>query len=478
MSFRLALKAPKSCVLNGFSAAARRKYSTSKESNYFTVELNPKTKDLSELLQTVRSQVKIANPSRHDAAVILATPQYAQWLEKDGFMAEFIDLLSGSEKVDQFHVLGAVVDHIAPPVPSNKPIQGLSILRGKLDSILPGLWTPEPPKAREDADKVAALTMDLGNPHITIPLTNTTFQNHKTSTLIVRRYDLSQSSPKLVEKNEKYWQQISLPLKKQLPSIDDLGIWAPLVPLTHPRVVTESFGNIVRRVSVENESVPASNELEPAVDELHIRKSDLVQSPMGIWSIITPPTFAQSGSNSNSTDSDPEATFKDGQNIKELVSSTSGHLVDLYRQGGRLYQILSGGGGWGAKKGLLSLDPQRTHFSLSEEEEMQRFIQAMDGGNFVPVGSKIQFFASTETSAAEPTGAQETGVVFGTASRVETETDSESSQPEARLLEDHFGALSNDGIFVTSSDAAAVTTPGFNNDWKLNVPNSRIYVSI
>ncbi|KAJ4009058.1 hypothetical protein NW752_009006 [Fusarium irregulare] len=478
MSFRLALKAPKSCVLNSFSAAARRKYSTSKESNYFTVELNPKTKDLSELLQTVRSQVKIANPSRHDAAVILATPQYAQWLEKDGFMEEFIDLLSGSEKADQFHVLGAVVDHIAPPVPSNKPIQGLSILRGKLDSILPGLWTAEPPKAREDADKVAALTMDLGNPHLTIPLTNTTFQNHKTSTLIVRRYDLSQSSPKLVEKNEKYWQQISLPLKKQLPSIDDLGIWAPLVPLTHPRVVTESFGNIVRRVSVENESVPASNELEPAVDELHVRKSDLVQSPMGIWSIITPPTFAQSGSSSNSTDPDPEATFKDGQNIKELVSSTSGHLVDLYRQGGRLYQILSGGGGWGAKKGLLSLDPQRTHFSLSEEEEMQRFIQAMDGGNFVPVGSKIQFFASTETSATEPTGAQETGVVFGTASRVETETDSESSQPEARLLEDHFGALSNDGIFVTSSDAAAVTTPGFNNDWKLNVPNSRIYVSI
>lgn len=290
-------------------------------------------------MQTVRSQVKITNPSRHDAAVILATPQYAQWLEKDGFMADFIDLLSGSEKADQFHVLGAVVDHIAPQVPSNKPIQGVSILRGKLDSILPGLWTPEPPKAREDADKVAALTMDLGNPHITIPLTNTTFQNHKTSTLIVRRYDLSQSSPKLVEKNEKYWQQISLPLKKQLPSIDDLGIWAPLVPLTHPRVVTESFGNIVRRVSVENESVPASNELEPAVDELHVRKSDLVQSPMGIWSIITPPTFAQSGSNSNSTDPDPEATFKDGQNIKELVSSTSGHLVDLYRQGGRLYQI-------------------------------------------------------------------------------------------------------------------------------------------
>ncbi|KIL84281.1 hypothetical protein FAVG1_12518 [Fusarium avenaceum] len=434
--------------------------------------------DLSRLLQTVKSQIKITNPSRHDAAVILATPQYAQWLEKDGFMSEFVELLSGSEKAEHFHILGAVVDHIAPPVPSNKPIQGLSILRGKLDSILPGLWIPEVPKAREDADKVAALTMDLGNPRITIPLTNTTFQNHKTSTLIVSRYDLSQDSPKLVEQTEKNSQQITLPLQKKLPSINDLGIWAPLVPLTRPRVVTESFGNIVRRITIDNESIPASNELEPAVDELHTRKSDLVQSPMGIWAIITPPTFDQPGNSSSSVDPDSEVTFSEGLNITDLISSTSGHLAELYKQGGRLYQILSGGGGWGAKKGLLSLDPQRTHFALSEEEEMQRFIQAMDGGNFVPVGSKIQFFASTETSAAKTIGDRKTAIVFGTASKVESEADTQSSRPEATLLEDHFGALSDDGIFVTSADAAAATTPGFNNDWKLNVPNSRIYVEI
>ncbi|KAF5662803.1 v-type c subunit family [Fusarium heterosporum] len=478
MAYRLTSRAPRSSIFNSLSLTAKRAYSTAKESNYFTVELSPKTKDLSRLLQTVKSQIKIANSSRHDAAVILATPQYAQWLEEDGFMSEFVDLLSGSGKPTQFHVLGAVVDHIAPPVPSNKPIQGLSILRGKLDTILPGLWNREPPKAREDADRVAALTMDLGNPHITIPLTNTTFQNHKTSTLIVSRYDLSQGSPKLDFQIEKNSQHIALPVKKQLPSIDHLGLWAPLVPLTHPRVVTESFGNIVRRISINDESIPASNELEPAVDELHARKSDLVQSPMGIWAIITPPTFDHSGDTSSSVDPDPEETFSDGQSITELVASTSDHLAGLYKQGGRLYQILSGGGGWGAKKGLLSLDPQRTHFALSEEEEMQRFIQAMDGGNFVPVGSKIQFFASTETSTAEAVGTRETAIVFGTASKVESGTDSQTSQPDVCLLENHFGALSNEGIFVTSADAAAASTPGFNNDWKLNVPNSRIYVDV
>ncbi|KAF5656434.1 v-type c subunit family [Fusarium circinatum] len=495
MALRLALRAPRSRLYNCLSITTRRVFSTSKQSDYFTVELSPKIKvssvtrsivdfadppkDPSRLLQTVRSQINITNPSRHDAAVILATPQYAQWLSKNEFLSEFVDMLSGSDGTGEFHTLAAVVDHIAPPVPSNKPIQGISILRGNLDGILPGLWTEAPPKEWSDGGKVSALTMDLGSPHITIPLTNTTFQNHRTSTLIISRYDLSAGSPKLIEQTDKkHLQKVTIPVQKRLSSINDLDIWAPLVPLTQPRVVTESFGNIVRRVDIEDESVPASTELEPAVDELHASKSDLVQSPMGIWAMITPPTFVQSGGSSPYVNPDPEATFTDGQSITELTAVTSDQLGILYRQGGRLYQVLSGGGGWGAKKGLLSLDPEQTHFVVSEEEEMQRFIQAMEGGNFVPVSSKIQFFASTDASASELVGNKETetGVVFGTASKVEVETDMSPSQPEALLLENHFGALSNVGIFVTSSDASMFSKPGFNNDWKLNVPNSRIYV--
>lgn len=356
MALRLALRAPESRLCNRISTTTRRVYSTSKQSDYFTVELSPKIKvssvtsrivefanppqDPSKLVKAVRSQINITNPSRHDAAVVLATPQYAQWLGKDEFMSEFVDMLSGSDGSGEFHTLGAVVDHIAPPVPNNKPIQGLSILRGNLDTILPGLWTKAPPKEWSDGGKVSALTMDLGNPHITIPLTNTTFQNHRTSTLIISRYDLSTGSPKLIEQTDtKHLQKVNIPFRKRLPSINDLGIWAPLVPLTQPRVVTESFGNIVRRVDIEDESVPASNELEPAVNELHASKSDLVQSPMGIWAMITPPTFVQSGGSSPYVNPDPEATFADGQSITELTALTSDQLAILYRQGGRLYQV-------------------------------------------------------------------------------------------------------------------------------------------
>ncbi|KAH7170617.1 hypothetical protein EDB81DRAFT_776176 [Dactylonectria macrodidyma] len=475
MALCWAWRASRSWTCSSIATGGRRAYSTRNELVSFSVELGTKGKDLSSLLQGIKKQVKLANPNRHDAAVILATPQYAKLLEDGSFMEKFIGVMSGSEKLEQFHVLGAVVDHVAPPVPSNKPIQGLSILRGHLDSILPDLWTPAPPKAIEDVDKVAALTIEFGNPHLTLPLANTTFLNHRTSTLLASRFDLSQESPRLSERVEKHWQQITLPLEEQLQSVKDLGLWAPLVPLTRSRVVTESFGNIVRRVNLNNESTPASNELEPAVDELHDRKSYLVkQSTMGVWAMIMPPVYSQSGNISSEIDPDPAATYDENHSASDLMSATSSRIRELYGQGGRLYQILSGGGGWGVKKGLLSLDPQRTHFSLSEEEEMQRFIQAMDGGNFVPVGSKIQFFASTEVPA-KPTDEAFTGVVFGTAGATPASTE-EPSEASLVVTNNIFGALSNEGIFVTSLDAAAETTPGFNNDWRLNVPHSRIFV--
>ncbi|KAK7417200.1 hypothetical protein QQZ08_011723 [Neonectria magnoliae] len=480
LALSLAWRASRSrswCSVAATGARASRAYSTKNDCSFFSIELGADQKDLSSLLQWIKTKVNLANPNRHDAAVILATPQYAKLLEEDVFMNEFVDFMSGSEQLKQFHVLGAVVDHIAPPLLRNKPIQGMSILRGPLDSILPDLWTPAPPKAVEDANKVAALTIDFGDPHLTIPLANTTFLNHRTSTLLTSRFDLSQGSPRLDERIEKHWQQITLPLEKQLQSVKDLGLWTPLVPLTHPRVVTESFGNIVRRVSVNDESTPASNELEPAVDELHNKKSYLVQqSSMGVWAMITPPLYSQTGTDpSGACDPDPAATYDENHSATELMASTSSRLQGLYEQGGRLYQILSGGGGWGAKKGLLSLDPQRTHFSLSEEEEMQRFIQAMDGGNFVPVGSMIQFFASTKTPANQPASESFTGVIFGTASTTSASA-GESTESDPVVVDNLFGALSSDGIFVTSSDPAADTTPGFNKDWRLNVPHSRIFV--
>ncbi|KAF7546039.1 hypothetical protein G7046_g9423 [Stylonectria norvegica] len=437
--------------------------------------------ELSSFLDVVKKHAKLSNAERHDAAVILTTPEYAKSLDDEAFMENLVEYMSDSEGLGQFHVLSAVVDHIASPVPSNQPIRGFSILRGHLHAILPNLWDSEPPRVRDDRDKVAALTFDLGSPRLTMPLSNTTFDNNRLSTLLASQFDLSDGCPRLTKRLEKHWQQINLQLSEESRSVNNLGLWAPLVPVTRPRVVTESFGNIVRRISVEENSIPASDELEPAVDELFKKRPSTTQGPMGIWALITPPSFPpndfSAGANARaSRDPNPDETFKEESNVDALVKKTSKYLRQNCARGARLYQILSGGGGWGAKKGLLSLDPQRTHFSLSEEEEMQRFIQAMDGGNFVPVGSKIQFFSSPDARLQAPIlGKYYSHAVFGTAGDIEPSLDQQVANLDTVVLDNHFGALSNEGLFV-SSYGVVETTPGFNNDWKLNVPHSRFYV--
>lgn len=290
------------------------------------------------MLATIKEQTKLTNSGTHNAAVLLATPQYVRLLENDAFMSDFVSLMSGSAaSLDNFHVVSAVVDHIAPSVPRKRPVSGISVLRGRLDDLLPNLWQQEPPVAREDMDKVAALTFDLGSPRLTVPLANTTFQNHRTSTLFASSFELGQDGPRLRLRIEKQRQQVILPLRNRA---QHPGLWAPLVPLTRPRIVTESFGNIVRRVNIDDDSVPASMELEPAVDELFKRKSNLAQMPMGIWAVITPPEFLPNGASSTDTvGPSPEAVLDEKLDIKALTASTSSHIQKLYGQGGRLYQI-------------------------------------------------------------------------------------------------------------------------------------------
>lgn len=126
---------------------------------------------------------------------------------------------------------------------------------------------------------------------------------------------------------------------------------------------------------------------------------------------------------------------------------------------------MSGGGGWGAKKGLLSLDPQRTHFSLSEEEEMQNFIQSMNGGGFTPQGFQIQFFMSAP-ALPDITEPFSPGVAFGVAGDVAVPRDPE---PIDGFIGQHFGALSNSAVYLSGQGL-----PG-GKETKLSVPHSRIY---
>ncbi|KAG5981378.1 hypothetical protein E4U55_002999 [Claviceps digitariae] len=458
----------------GCSFVSRRQLSTLIPSNQsrFSYFLSSNDKP-HEIIGKLHGKAVLENPKRHNAAVVLASPHYAEHLDDSAFNSELVNVLSASENTKDFHLLCAIVDNIAPALGEPRPMPGISVLRGELDSLLPQLWAPDPPLEKFERDSVAALTFKVGLSTQTLPLTRTTFLNSKTSTLLISRHDLSGGSAKLEERTEKQWQHVHIQVDQSARSVADFGLWAPLSPVTAARKITASFGNIVRGIEVDGKSIPASTELEAAVNSIfkHQRTSETTTGPMGVWALITPEESQMSAWTTENAPN-PSAILKGNAVTRADVQSCADYLQRQHQAGSRFYQVLSGGGGWGPKKGLLSLDPRETYFAASEEEEMEKFVRTMSNSSFAPPGAHIQFFVPA-MAAPEMVTSSATGVVFGVPLNSESAQEHDPSK-EGYLVADHFGALSTQGIYSSIRPNTATSS---HHDSKLSVPGSRIYIN-
>ncbi|ODA82910.1 hypothetical protein RJ55_01419 [Drechmeria coniospora] len=255
---------------------------------------------------------------------------------------------------------------------------------------------------------------------------------------------MTEPSPILRQSCQKSSQRINLSLHRKLHSTNDLGLWAPLCPITHARVVADGFGNIIRGIEVNGKREPASTELEDSVNTMFKNRSasDIAPGPMGVWAMINSAVDLDNAP-------DPARSLLGKPATRDEIEVMAQYLEQSYGSGGRLFQILSGGGGWGAKKGLLSIDPQRTHFALSEEEEMKRFFQTMDRSSFAPPGSQIQFFMPAP-APPQDTAASCSGIVFGVPRNDEYAEGEAEVAESGFLVDDHFGALSTQGVFISA----------------------------
>jgi hypothetical protein len=137
---------------------------------------------------------------------------------------------------------------------------------------------------------------------------------------------------------------------------------------------------------------------------------------------------------------------------------------------------VSGGGGWGQKKGLLSLDPQNS-LDSPEHEDLESFINSFKGeGGIVAPGSYVQFFmeaarpsrgewSTTSRRLWDPSDATEfPTVVAGTPG-----TALAASPSASGVWPSLFGAVSSEGIYLSSrgpeEGSTAITT-------KLDSPRS------
>lgn len=259
----------------------------------------------------------------------------------------------------------------------------------------------------------------------------------------------------------------------------------PLHAVTDPRKIAASMGNIVRQVYKGDKSIPASAELERALPQF-LNDHGFDNQRLAVWALVQHP-----GADAKIADS-PSAAIQHGSH---------------------LYRVVGGGGGWGKKQGLLSLDPEFSYQGVlgDEQEPIANVFQdkdlnvpgeqvkefdpavafqsfGLEGGmendhtalrEIIKPGDFIQFFVAPLDSPVmpqdkpiPPSGA---ALVFGVIPPAHTYTSATSEQgsaSERQLVTFHgfFGALSESAMTFRCPMQSTVGFAGT----KIDVPGSRI----
>lgn len=350
---------------------------------------------------------------------------------------------------------------------------------------------------------------------ISLPLAHTIFSTGRVSTIVNGTFTYDESTGELAINHAPH------PLHTQ-PGITLPGnfrgtryeLSAPLQPLTPLRTIRNTMGNIIRSVSASSPdglaqtpeaSQPASQELEAAVSA-YFEARDLPPAAVNVWALVAPGRQTHEAFQLGRTafhELDTHQIRRAWKSASDLFGSPSCGYDDLFNKffehGGRLHRVLSGGGGWGKKAGLLSLDPDSNYnartlrseegwnfdfdgddfdsFTAQDMEKQQK--QAL--GTIVEEGEEIMFFiapshddySQTATHLQLPSGHDtELVAVFGViSSSIDTmpgqgSSESGSESPETVHVPSLFGGFSEGGMAL---EVNQTTT-------KFDVPGARLLV--
>jgi hypothetical protein len=223
---------------------------------------------------------------------------------------------------------------------------------------------------------------------IEIPPANTLFVNGSQNTMFQDNWAVSSSAgPKLRRAGPR---QPLKTLEFFIPS-DAPTFNAPIEALTRRREIVSSMGNIIRRVKSHQhqEPVPASAELEEKVPQYLARRRD-TRGTLVVFALVSPPGPMEMPGLDEPTQSSEETIPEADMSFLRLALLKGSHL----------HRVTSGGGGWGKKQGLLSLDPA-FDFRKYEDTGSLEAMFAAEGSdhransmNAVNPGDFVQFFAS------------------------------------------------------------------------------------
>ncbi|KAF2628413.1 hypothetical protein BU25DRAFT_339653, partial [Macroventuria anomochaeta] len=406
---------------------------------------------------------------KQNLVVFLVTPSFAPWLLDDRVflekaLAKLYQNLPGP--LPKVHAICAVVDKL----PEAKPVGGDSgrdavraefTFRAKHPPVnetgLEGIaYVVLPAKAEVSAqpniggelgciDFLAHThTTNQGrhNDRVRVPLANTVFQTGQSSTMINSTWERSVSDDRLELRTRRQIKTVVInlsaedpkPGKSQLQSYlhqEAAALSIPLIPLTVPRQVDGHMGNIIRGViGPDGNKITASTELEQVVPQ-YFKSRDEPAQATSAWALVIPKDKAhicikdtsrlvsgQLGTNPDfMTSEDHEHWEQKGRELlwQKDPPQWNNMTQEAIAKGARLHKVLSGGGGWGKKAGLLSLDPVPIGAPMPEQPAKESTAEHFDSVDefstalkpVVEDGDYIQFFISTATAQGETVSAFE-----------------------------------------------------------------------
>jgi hypothetical protein len=357
-----------------------------------------------------------------------------------------------------------------------------------------------------------------------LQLAHTVFNTGYPSTLLYANYEFDAVSGTLRRSESSWLESATVPLPTTALMQRRLLYEAPLVPLTPMRQVRKSMGNIVRKLSKDvvettsncyhwkphQEDLPASQELEEAVSA-HFRYLGIAPEPVEVWAVIVPNVdikillSSQWFTYYSRTTKDilPSLWSRHGPPSDKIFNGPwymalrNGRLFDALPKGVRVHKVLSGGGGWGKKAGLLSLDPDSQYstrelrseqgwefnFEGSTDEEMMESGRKQAFGELVKEGEAIGFFLSRpeghdlpllEAVDNDPQRLRSSfflsfGVNPPSVGRVPTKPAAPGCESLYTYHARQFGLLSEGGMAVTMTKGGETLT-----QTKLDVPYGRL----
>jgi hypothetical protein len=285
---------------------------------------------------------------------------------------------------------------------------------------------------------------------VRVPLANTVFQTGEPSTMISSSWERSSGQDGFKMRSRKQRKTVVIDLSAEFstrpkdsnqthalkhlrshPFQELPALSVPLIPLTFPRKVDGHMGNIIRGViGPDGNRMTASTELEQVVPQYFKSRGEPAQATSA-WALVIPESKAHQATVStkqvlkrNSDKAHPEQRklVPDSEMEKHWQAFWqrdppvwNSSIRKAIASGARLHKVLSGGGGWGKKAGLLSLDPvpsSAPSAQISKDDVVDTFDSVDDFSTALkPVlkdGDFIQFFISPAASHKEDSPAFET----------------------------------------------------------------------